>query len=268
MNSAEPEKIADRGFLISDCNDAEKPQSAIRSPKSTAARTLVALATYNEIETLPSLVGEIFRVLPSADVLIVDDNSPDGTGEWCDKHSSVEPRIHCIHRAGKMGLGTALVEAARHAIARDYENLVTLDADWSHNPAHLPELLAALDHADVAIGSRYCLGGQIDGWPLSRRIMSKCVNGLTHLLLRLPVRDVSGNFRAYRIAKLREVRLDEIRATGYSYLEELAWKLHRSGTAFAEVPITFRDRRAGTSKVSLREAWGKFGTIVRLSLPS
>jgi dolichol-phosphate mannosyltransferase len=157
--------------------------------------------------------------------------------------------------------------AARFAIDRGYEILVTLDADWSHDPRHLTELVAALHNVDVAIGSRYCSGGEIEGWPMSRRVMSKWVNGLTHLLLRLPVRDASGNFRAYRIAKLREVPFDEIRATGYSYLEELAWRLHKAGASFAEVPITFRDRRAGKSKVSVREAWGKLGTIVRLSLP-
>lgn len=231
------------------------------------ARTLVALATYNEIENLPSLVGEILRVLPKADVLIVDDNSPDGTGDWCEKQRHVEPRLQCVHRAGKLGLGTALLVAARFAIDRGYEVLVSLDADWSHSPGHLSELIAALDNVDVAIGSRYCSGGESEGWPMSRRMMSKWVNGLTHRLLRLPVRDVSGNFRAYRIAKLREVPLDEIRATGYSFLEELACKLHRAGATFAEVPITFRDRRAGTSKVSFREAWGKLGTIVRLLLP-
>jgi dolichol-phosphate mannosyltransferase len=231
------------------------------------ARTLVALATYNEIENLPSLVDEIHRVLPHADVLIVDDNSPDGTGDWCAKRAQVERWILCIHRAGKLGLGTALLEAARYAIDHGYEIFVTLDADWSHDPRHLTALLAALENADVAIGSRYCSGGKIEGWPASRRIMSKWVNGLTHLLLRLPVRDASGNFRAYRIAKLREVSLNEMRATGYSYLEELAWRLHRAGGTFVEVPITFRDRRAGASKVSFRDAWGKLGTIVRLSLP-
>jgi dolichol-phosphate mannosyltransferase len=233
----------------------------------TQAPTLVALATYNEIENLPGLVAEILRVLPGADVLVVDDKSPDGTGEWCDTQAKSEPRLHCIHRPGKLGLGTALLAGIRYAIDRGYEIFVTLDADWSHDPQHLRELLAALDHADVAIGSRYCSGGQIEDWPVRRRMMSKWVNRLTHLLLRLPIRDASGNFRAYRIAKLREARLNEIRAMGYSIQEELAWKLHRAGATFAEVPITFRDRRAGESKVSFREAWGKLKTILRLSLP-
>jgi dolichol-phosphate mannosyltransferase len=228
-------------------------------------RTLVALATSNEIENLPSLLGEIFRVLPDADVLVVDDNSPDGTGKWCDEEAAANPRIKCLHRSGKLGLGTATLLAARHAIEHDYEIFATLDADWSHDPKYLPDLISALGRVDVAIGSRYCPGGAIEGWPRRRRIASGCVNGLTRLFLRLPVRDASGAFRAYRVAKLREVRLDEIRAGGYAYLEELLWHLHRAGAAFAEVPITFRERRAGESKVSLGEAWGKLQTVLRLA---
>jgi dolichol-phosphate mannosyltransferase len=233
----------------------------------TTARTLVALATYNEIENLPSLVAEIHRQLPDADLLVVDDNSPDGTGGWCDQQSQSDSWLKCIHRSGKLGLGTATLKAARFAIDGSYDVFVTLDADWSHDPRHLTELLAALHTSDVSIGSRYCSGGEIEGWPMSRRVMSRWVNGLTHLLLRLPVRDASGAFRAYRVAKLREVPLGEIRASGYSYLEELLWMLHRQGATFAEVPITFRERRAGRSKVSLGEAWGKLRTLVRLSLP-
>jgi dolichol-phosphate mannosyltransferase len=230
------------------------------------ARTLVVLATYNEVENLPSLVGEILRVLPHADILVVDDNSPDGTGDWCDQRTQVEPRLQCIHRPGKLGLGTAMIAAAKFAMDRGYEVLVTLDADWSHDPRHLSELVAALEKADVAVGSRYCPGGMIENWPVRRRILSKGVNSLTHMFLRLPVRDASGNFRAYRIAKLREVPLEEIRATGYAFPEELLWNLCRRGATFAEVPITFRDRRAGVSKVSFREAWGKLKTIYRLAL--
>lgn len=232
----------------------------------STARMLVALATYNEIENLPGLVDEIFRVLADADVLVVDDNSPDGTGKWCDERAQIEPRLDCIHRPGKLGLGTAMIAAARFAIDRGYEILVTLDADWSHDPRHLAELIAALENADVAVGSRYCTGGAIEGWPVRRRVLSKGVNSLTHFFLRLPVRDASGNFRAYRITKLREVPLEDIRATGYAFPEELLWNLRRVGATFAEVPITFRDRRAGASKVSFREALGKIQTISRLTV--
>jgi dolichol-phosphate mannosyltransferase len=231
------------------------------------SRTLVALATYNEIANLPGLVDEIFRVLPDADLVVVDDNSPDGTGRWCDERATVEPRLKCIHRSGKLGLGTATLAAVRYAIEHDYDVFITLDADWSHDPAHLTQLVAALDKADVAIGSRYCSGGGIEGWPVHRRLMSRCVNGLTRLLLQIPVRDASGAFRAYRVEKLREVLLEDIRATGYAYLEELLWHLHRVGAVFVEVPITFHERRAGQSKVSLGEVGGKLGTLIRLSKP-
>jgi dolichol-phosphate mannosyltransferase len=230
-------------------------------------RILVALATYNELANLPSLVDEVFRVLPSADILVVDDNSPDGTGDWCDERAKVEPRLSCIHRPGKQGLGSATIAAMRYALERNYDVFITLDADWSHDPRHLTELVAALDHADVAIGSRYCGGGEIEGWPLHRRIMSRCVNGLTRLLLRLPVRDASGAFRAYRVSKLRDLQLEDVRAKGYAYLEEMLWHLHRAGAAFAEVPITFHERRAGSSKVNFGEAWSKLCTLARLAKP-
>jgi dolichol-phosphate mannosyltransferase len=229
------------------------------------SRTLVALATYNEIENLPSLVDEILRVLPGADVLVVDDNSPDGTGKWCDEQSVRERRLRCLHRAGKQGLGSATLAAIRHAVENDYEVIATLDADWSHDPRHLPELVRALDTAEVAIGSRYCAGGAIEGWPWRRRLMSRSLNELSAALLRLPVRDTSGAFRAYRVAKLRELDFQHIRASGYEYLEEILWHLHRAGATFAELPITFHERRAGASKISLREAAAKFITLLRLA---
>ena len=228
-------------------------------------RTLVALATYNEIENLPALIDEILRVLPDANVLVVDDNSPDGTGRWCDERATQEPRLQCIHRSGKQGLGSATIAAARYAMDHDYDLFVTLDADWSHDPTHLPDLIRATEHSDVAIGSRYCPGGKIVGWPWPRRFLSRWVNRLSHLLLRLPVRDASGAFRAYRVAKLRDFGLDNIQASGYAYLEEILWHLHRAGATFAEVPITFHERRAGRSKITVREAASKLTTLLRLA---
>jgi dolichol-phosphate mannosyltransferase len=231
----------------------------------TPSRTLVALATYNEIENLPSLVEAILQVLPDADVLVVDDNSPDGTGKWCDEQAAREPRLGCLHRPSKQGLGSATLAAVRYAIDRGYQVFVTLDADWSHDPQELPKLLAAIDDADVAIGSRYCRGGAIEGWPWRRRLLSRWINGLTRLVLCVPVRDASGAFRAYRVAKLREIRLENVRSTGYAYLEEIVWHLHRGGATFAEVPITFHERRAGESKINVAEAAGKLSVLIRLA---
>ena len=229
-------------------------------------RTLIALATFNEVENLPTLVDAIFRAVPNADLLIVDDNSPDGSGHWCDERAKDEPRLRCLHRSGKLGLGSAMLCAVRFAIAHEYDIIATLDADWSHDPKHLPGLIRALDSADVAIGSRYCPGGAIEGWPWQRRLLSRGVNGLSRFLLRLPIRDTSGSFRACRVDKLRELDLDSIRAEGYAYLEEILWHLGRAGASFAEAPITFHQRRAGQSKINVREAGGKLATLLRLSL--
>jgi dolichol-phosphate mannosyltransferase len=230
-----------------------------------SARTLVVLATYNEIENLPRLVDEVYQALPHADVLVVDDNSPDGTGRWCDKRARNEPRLRCLHRPSKLGLGSATLAAAQLAIDEDYAVLVTLDADGSHDPRHLCELVRVTEQADVAIGSRYCEGGAIEGWPLGRRVMSRAVNAVSRRALRLPVRDTSGAFRAYRVSMLRKVDLGQVEARGFAYLEELLWRLARAGATFAEVPITFHQRRAGRSKISLAEAAGKFITIGRLT---
>jgi dolichol-phosphate mannosyltransferase len=267
-NHRKDDRIADCGLRTADCIEDKNPQSEIRNPKSAHARTLVALATYNEVENLPSLVDEILCVLPDADILVVDDNSPDGTGRWCNQRAAVEPRLRCLHRPAKQGLGTATLAAAHHAIDHAYDVFVTLDADWSHDPRHLPELVRATEYADVAIGSRYCPGGTIEGWPWHRRQLSRCLNGVGYWLLRVPAHDTSGAFRAYRVAKLRDIDLNRIQAHGYAYLEEILWHLARAGATFVEIPIIFRQRRAGKSKISVREAAGKLGTMVRLATRS
>ncbi|MCI0335675.1 MAG: polyprenol monophosphomannose synthase, partial [Planctomycetes bacterium] len=197
---------------------------------------------------------------------VIDDSSPDGTGEWCDRQAANEIRLCCIHRPAKLGLGSAALAAMRFAIEHNYDIMVTLDADWSHDPQYLPELVRATDRADVAVGSRYCSGGSIEGWPLHRRALSRGVNGLSRLLLRVPVRDTSGAFRAYRVAKLREIDLANIRATGYAYLEEILWHMHRLGATLIEVPITFHQRRAGRSKINGVEVAGKLAMLLRLSV--
>jgi len=229
-------------------------------------RVLVALATYNEINNLPSLVDAIHGALPDAELVIVDDNSPDGTGQWCDERAKTDTRLKCIHRPGKQGLGSATLSAMRFALDGPFDVLVTMDADWSHDPQYLPALVNATADADVALGSRYCGGGKIDGWPLHRRVLSRSANALTRILLRLPIHDASGAFRAYRVAILKRIDLERIRSTGYSYLEEILWHLHQAGAKFSEVPITFHERRAGKSKISAREAVGKLRTIFRLAL--
>jgi dolichol-phosphate mannosyltransferase len=222
--------------------------------------TLVTLATYNEIENLPSLIDEIEAVAPHADVLVIDDNSPDGTGKWCDERAAADPRVHCLHRAGKLGLGTATIAGLKYAIEHGYQYVLNMDADFSHHPRYLPALLAGMERpdgspaADVMIGSRYVPGGGVEGWPWKRHLMSRGVNVYARWLLGLSAKDCSGAFRCYRTSLLAKVDFDAIRSRGYSFQEEILWHLKRLGARFDETPITFANRRHGASKIDSGEA--------------
>jgi dolichol-phosphate mannosyltransferase len=237
-----------------------------------AHATLITLATYNEIENLPRLLDEIFQVVPDVDVLVIDDNSPDGTGSWCDQRAAIDARLRCLHRPGKLGLGTATIAGMRYALEHGYRYVLNMDADFSHHPRHLPALLAGMEGSDgrpavdVMIGSRYVTGGSIEGWPMRRHLMSRGVNAYARCLLGLPARDCSGAFRCYRTSRLAQVDFDAIRSRGYSFQEEILWHLKRLGATFGETPITFADRRYGTSKINGREAWAALGIILNLGL--
>jgi dolichol-phosphate mannosyltransferase len=237
---------------------------------STPNRALVGVATYNEIENLPGLVEEIFRHLPEADVLVIDDNSPDGTGRWADEQGIRDRRVRCLHRAGKLGLGTAIAEGIRHAIENGYTYYISIDADFSHPPRYLPALVAGMESAgqaaDVMIGSRYVDGGSVEGWPLSRRLMSRAVNLYARTLLGLSARDTSGGYRCYRASRLAGFAWSAMLSRGYSFQEELLWRLQRAGCRVAELPIAFVDRVRGKSKINWREAAGALWIIFRLGL--
>jgi len=232
----------------------------------TNETTLVTLATYNELANLPRLVAEIFRYAPDVDLLVVDDNSPDGTGRWCDEEAARDSRVRCIHRAGKLGLGTATVEAMQYAIRHGYTYMLNLDADLSHPPKYIPELRAGIvQHGvDVMIGSRYVPGGGIEGWPAHRHWMSRAVNFTARMLLGLPTRDSSGSFRCYRVESLQKLDFGAIISHGYSFLEEVLWRLKRQGCRFAETPIVFVERQAGASKINRAEARRSVGVLLRL----
>ncbi|WP_425396601.1 polyprenol monophosphomannose synthase [Aeoliella sp.] len=227
---------------------------------------LVSLCTYNERENLRPLIESIHEHAPDAHVLVVDDGSPDGTGELADEMSAADPRVHVMHRAKKMGLGTALLAAMQYAIDHDYEYLLNMDADFSHHPRYIPALRAAMDTADVAIGSRYIPGGQVVDWGAKRRVMSWCINTYARTLLRLAPQDTSGSFRCYRVAKLKELDLSLVKARGYAVLQELLYRCRRIDCRFAEVPITFEDRRFGQSKINYREVFAALGVIARLGV--
>jgi dolichol-phosphate mannosyltransferase len=235
-------------------------------PAARSPRTLVSVATYNELENLPLLVDEIFAVAPHVDLLVIDDNSPDGTGDWADERAQSDPRVHVVHRAGKLGLGTATIAAMKYAIERDYDYLLNLDADFSHHPRYVPDLLAGMDNADVMIGSRYCPGGGVKDWPLKRRLMSRGVNFYARTALGLISKDCSGAYRCFRVATLKKLDFDSIRSRGYSFQEEILWHLKRAGARFAETPIIFADRERGQSKINSREAWAALWIIFRLGV--
>ncbi len=234
-------------------------------------KTLVMTATYNEMENLPRLAEEIFHFAPQVDLLVVDDNSPDGTGQWCDQQAANNPSIHCLHRAGKQGLGTAIVAGMKYAIEQGYRYVVNVDADFSHHPKYLPDMLGGMDPPgrpaiDVMIGSRYVPGGGVVNWPLKRRLMSRGVNLYARWLLWLKPKDCSGGYRCYRTATLTKLDFDQIRSRGYSFQEEILWLLRRAGARFGETPIIFADREKGTSKINSREAVAALRIILRLGL--
>jgi len=229
------------------------------------ARTLVVLATYNERENLRPLVEAILDLrVPELDILVVDDNSPDGTGQLADELATQHPQLRVLHREGKLGLGTAHVAAMRFAQDHGYDFAVTMDADFSHHPRYLPDILARKDESDLVIGSRYVPGGGTRNWGRMRRFMSRGANAFVRLVLRLKPRDCSGAYKCYRVATLRRLDLGQIVARGYAFQEEITWRLQLLGARIVEVPILFENRRLGQTKMSLREIAGLFGTILRL----
>jgi len=230
----------------------------------------VAIATYNEIENLPILVERLVDTLPEADLLVIDDGSPDGTGQWCEDHAKMNSRMHCLHRKGKPGLGSAIIAAMHYAVENNYDVMINLDADLSHPPEKIPELLEALRDGDsetkVVIGSRYISGGGITGWPLKRHFMSRAINLYTRWLLWLPMADCSGSFRAYPVNLLRKIDFDSFLSYGYSFFEEVLYHLKHQGATFVEVPFEFVERQHGSSKINMRKAMVAVWTIFRLGL--
>jgi dolichol-phosphate mannosyltransferase len=225
-------------------------------PSDAAAppRVVVTLCTFNERDNLRELIPELRRVVPAADVLVVDDNSPDGTSQFVAELGRSDPRVKLITREGKLGLGTATIAALRYGCEQGYDYVVNMDADFSHPPRFVPDLVAAMQSADVAIGSRYVAGGQIVGWPWTRKVMSWMINTYARIMLGLSTRDNSGSFRCYRASKLKLIPWGQCRAKGYAFLEEVLFRCQRAGCTFTEVPITFEERRHGSSKINWKEA--------------
>lgn len=237
-------------------------------PSADSARILIALATFNERDNLASLLAEIHKAVPSADLLVIDDNSPDGTGRLADELATGNPRLQVMHRPAKLGLGTAILAGMNYALEQNYDWFVNMDADFSHHPRYLPALLSGMADHDVMIGSRYVSGGGSENWPLSRRMMSRSINALVSRLMRIPARDCSGAYRCYRVSKLREAQLERVRSRGYSFQQEVLYLCCKAGCKIGETPILFENRRAGKSKVDVREALRSIAMILRIGVPA
>ncbi len=258
-------KIADQSESI--------PHNATAKGQDLSAnhgRVLVAIATYNEIENLPIFVERLVDTLPEVDLLVIDDGSPDGTGQWCEDHAQMNSRIRCLHRKGKPGLGSAIIAAMRYAVENNYDVLVNLDADLSHPPEKIPELLAAWEEGDshnrVVVGSRYITGGGIIGWPLKRHFMSRAINIYTRWVLWLPMKDCSGSFRAYPVSLLKQIDFDSFLSQGYSFFEEVLYHLKEKKAEFVEVPFYFIEREHGSTKINMQKAMIAVWTIFKLGL--
>jgi dolichol-phosphate mannosyltransferase len=218
-----------------------------------AVRPLVVLPTYNEALNIEEVIEKVRAAVPHAQILVVDDGSPDGTADLAEELGRELGNVSVLRRSGKAGLGSAYRTGFREGLARDQDVMIEMDSDLQHDPAALPSLLAAIDDgADLVIGSRYVAGGTIPDWALHRRLLSRWGNRYAGFVLGLPVRDVTAGFRAYRATALEKIDLDAVKADGYGFQIEMAYAVKRTGGRIVEVPISFRDRVRGTSKMSSR----------------
>ncbi|MBM2616085.1 polyprenol monophosphomannose synthase [Actinoplanes sp. LDG1-06] len=213
-------------------------------------RVLVVIPTYNEADNIRLITERVRRAVPEVDILVADDNSPDGTGGIADELSEADDHIFVLHRAGKEGLGAAYKAGFAWAKNKGYDAVVEMDADGSHAPEELHKLLDALGDTDAVLGTRYIPGGSVHNWPVHRLLLSRGGNIYIRMALRMPFRDATGGYRAYRMPVLDEINFETVASTGYSFQVELAWRAYQAGFRIAEVPITFTEREHGVSKMS------------------
>lgn len=229
-----------------------------RTPRPPIERVAVLIPTYNERDNLPLVVERVRASAPDVDVVVLDDNSPDGTGDFADAMAAVDERVKVLHRAGKEGLGAAYLAGFAWALEHGYDAVVEMDADGSHRPEHLPTMLEVAADADLVIGSRYVLGGKIVNWPLDRKAISMAGNLYIKLILGMPVNDATAGYRVYRSETLRTIGLDQVESAGYVFQTDLTVRTVRAGLKVVEVPITFIEREIGDSKMD--------GDVVRESM--
>jgi dolichol-phosphate mannosyltransferase len=256
--------------MTMDAHDAKLRQAA-DTEYPGVGRVLVVIPTYNEIDNIEPIVTRVRSSAPSAEILIADDNSPDGTGDAADRLAADDSHVHVLHRPGKGGLGAAYIAGFGWAQERGYDAVVEMDADGSHAPEELPKLLNALRTADVVLGSRWVRGGTVKNWPFRRLMLSRGANVYTRVALGMPVKDATGGYRAYRVPVLDKIEVNGVASQGYCFQIDLAWRAYRSGFRLVEVPITFVDRERGTSKMGssvISEAMWRvavWGTQARLA---
>ena len=227
-------------------------------------RVLIILPTYNEAVNIMLMMPELLKLPTFVQICVVDDNSPDNTGQLADDWAAKETRVHVLHRTGKLGLGTAYIAGFRYAFEQGYDAALTMDADFSHHPRYIPAMLAAFEQADLVIGSRYVPGGDVL-YPFYRRVLSKTSNLVARTVLGLRAKDCTAGFRLYRVSLLQQVPLNQIISNGYSFLVEmLAW-MQAKHARIAEVPIVFEDRQYGVSKISTKEIFKGMLTVARLA---
>lgn len=224
------------------------PENARRARKPIQ-RAVVLVPTYNERENLPLIVARVRECVPDVDVVVLDDNSPDGTGQVADELAAADPKVTVIHRQGKEGLGAAYLAGFRWALDQGYDAVVEMDADGSHRPEDLPAMLEAAKDADLVIGSRYVRGGTVVNWPLSRKAISMGGNLYIRAILGMPVNDATAGYRVYRAGTLRRIGLDDVESAGYVFQTDLTVRTVRAGMRVVEVPITFVEREIGESKM-------------------
>src|ERR1700748_27826 len=230
---------------------------------SAVGRVLVVMPTYNERQNLEIMAGRIRESTPEAELLVVDDNSPDGTGDLADKLAEADSRVHVMHRTEKAGLGRAYVAGFTWALEQGYGVIVEMDADGSHRPEDLPKLLTALGAADAVIGSRYVPGGTVVNWPKSREFLSRGANIYNRIMLGVQVKDATGGFRVYRAATLRRIDLNGIESAGYCFQIDMTLRVLQAGMTITEVPITFVERERGASKMSRTVIFEAFARVAR-----
>jgi dolichol-phosphate mannosyltransferase len=231
-------------------------------------RCLVIIPTFNEADNLPRLLPIILNLGSHFNILIVDDNSPDGTAKLVKEMQKTEQRIHLIERPGKMGLGTAYVAGFKYALANGFDYIFEMDADFSHDPAELPRLLTKAEEYDLVIGSRYIEGVNVVNWPMKRLLLSYFANIYTRVITGMPVRDATGGFKCFRRKVLESIDLDAIHSNGYSFQIEMSYKSWRKGFRVCEIPIVFVDRRIGVSKMSKKIVYEAVWMVWRLKIRS